>query len=91
MTNEELLTVIQGRIDGKEIQRRIANCCGSWTTYTKSHWDTTCFEYRVKPEPKVLFVNEYKHVGYGYPTPERAIEYGTTTAIRTAVKYVEEV
>lgn len=47
-------------------------------------------DYHVKPEPKVIWVNEYKDGdGYGHTTRENAEEAALGVHTRIAVRYVE--
>ncbi len=55
MKDSELLVVIQGRIDGKVIER---SCVGVNTWYRMNatgEFETNAYKYRIKPEPKCLY------------------------------------
>lgn len=42
------IAVMQAYMDGKQIQRRPANC-STWSDCADPQWDWACVEYRVKP------------------------------------------
>lgn len=58
-----------------------------------SCWNWPDYEYRVKPQPKVIWVNESTngiHVGYNSQQLARDYrDYGVQGPTRTAVRYVE--
>ena len=47
-------------------------------------------KYRIKPEPRTIWVNEYKDHGYVHSTPEKA-KQDSAGATRIAVEYREVV
>ena len=64
-SNEELLTLIRAEIAGKELQFRGKNNVTprSWTRKTGGNWNTVIYEYRIKPEPRRRWVNDYPDGG----------------------------
>ena len=56
-SDAELIDIFLARGKGKDIQRRTHNSggLGRFHARTENSWDTAVFEYRVKPEPKVLW------------------------------------
>lgn len=92
MTHDEMVEVILAHKDGKEIQERYTTS-ESWSPFAGS-WFFDCIMYRVKPEPKVIWVNEYKHGAVAVyknkidaTTATTAGNYGDM--MRVAVKYQE--
>ena len=61
MTDREIVEVVQAHIDGKEIQagHRPTN---SWHELLEANplWQFNDCDYRVKPEPRSIWVNAYK-------------------------------
>jgi len=55
------MQVMQAFVDGKVIQNRpiVMGSEGKWTAVTNPYWDFYNFEYRVKPEPRIVYVTEY--------------------------------
>ena len=63
---KELLPIIQAFAEGKDIQARYIEGNAIWgAPIDPSFIDS--FEYRIKPEPKIIYVNKYTHsMGYSY-------------------------
>lgn len=64
MTKDETIKaieVMQAFVDGKTIQcRSPANRIMEWGgVYPEPAWNWSMSEYRIKPEPRIIFVNEY--------------------------------
>lgn len=68
MTRERCLEIreaFNAFCDGVEVQCRIPQCpFDPWTTMPEPRWADHC-EYRVKPKPRELFVNEYANGAFG--------------------------
>lgn len=94
MTKEEWaarLPLIQAFVEGKTIQ---VNYDGPWEDidFKDVSFDSEIEHYRIKPEPKVIWVNEYDDDSYTvHSSKEDAIKTGRlfTDFERLAVKYVE--
>jgi hypothetical protein len=104
MTKEEAkdyLPLIQALAEGKTIQTQEDD--GAWEdVHSPSFWNEPCF-YRIKPEFKVIWVNEYPSVfgDYLFKTKEEAEKaawdatqndnsaYRCQPPTRIAVRYVE--
>jgi hypothetical protein len=56
MTDEEIVKVVQGKIDGKIIQ--FENRLGDWATTKKPNWNFYDSVYRVKPEPRRFWAHK---------------------------------
>ena len=90
-SNEELIQLIQAEIDGKTVL--VETSTGCWRG-KNAGWNST-YDYRIKPEPREWYVNEYpEHLGYkgfGYlhPTREIAGKHGDRDVVR--VIHVKEV
>ena len=57
MTPESMLLVIQAHIDGKVVQFKHL---GEWekTAFEPEVWDFVGMEYRIKPEPEVIYMSK---------------------------------
>lgn len=76
MTADEMIAVIAGAEAGKVIQYRELGPRGDWMIADHPLWDFSHWNYRIKPEPREWWVNEYEddngRCGYAYPTLDRA-------------------
>lgn len=93
-THDEMIAVIQAHKEGKTIQYRTVSAAGWWDLLPQStEFDFGGFIYRIKPEPKVLYVDEYGGTkdlpDLAYHDKRDAILCAFPEAKRTAVKYVE--
>jgi len=79
--------VKQAYKDGKKIQRQDSPT-GVWCDVVIPMWTKTA-NYRVKPEGKVIYVNEYGSFNSPYFTKESAVINAGRSAKRIAVKYQE--
>lgn len=52
MTTEEMIKVMQGYVDGKDLQYRNKKTGMDWEDVTNPVWEWYDYEYRIKPEPK---------------------------------------
>lgn len=52
MTTEEMIKVMQGYVDGKDLQYRNKKTGMDWMDTTYPAWEWYDYEYRIKPEPK---------------------------------------
>jgi hypothetical protein len=93
---KKAIEVMQAFVDGKEIQDRNRKFGGEWYMTVVGgglggpmwSWSTT--EYRVKPEPKEIWVNEYSDgSSYGYDCRDNAIAADPFGPLRKAVRYRE--
>jgi len=91
---KELLPIIQAYAEGKTIQYR-ANINVGWRDAGGPRLDDD-FEYRIKPESKVIYVNEYANGIFDHDSKEAAElaaenrkKYEGIEADRVAVKYIE--
>jgi hypothetical protein len=94
MTEQEIIDVVTAFKNEKKIQSRAhANLPSyepyKWLDNPKPLWDFSCNDYRVVPEPKVIFVNEYQGAMYVHSTEEIALKRASTEGCRKAVKYIE--
>lgn len=89
MTVDQMIEVLTAYKAGKKIQFSYG---GKWIDCHNNNpaFDFINTGYRVKPEPKVIWVNEYKDGdGYGHTTRKNAEEASRDQHIRIAVRYVE--
>ncbi|NEM46183.1 MAG: hypothetical protein G3W66_19880 [Xanthomonas perforans] len=84
----EMIAVMQAAERGELIevahQRR-----GDWVPDSTPSWDWVCYDYRVKPQPKIIWVNEYSRDSVAHLTEDDAKAGVGSGVIRTAIKYVE--
>ena len=78
MTDQEIIAVVQAKIDGKRIQRRQRVRAGKspWRPSDPCHrWNFDSHVYRVKPELLEGWVNKYEtgHCGVIYPSRSEAV------------------
>lgn len=59
MTTEEMIAVMQARVDGKKIECSLRGGY-YWYECTSTDWDWIHYEYRVKPEPVEPQYRPYK-------------------------------
>ena len=89
MTLAEKIAVMQAAVRGETIECAI-NGREDWELNLSPAWNWDQFDYRVKPQPKVIWVNEYEDGGdVLHPSEVSARTHAGLLAIRTAVKYVE--
>ena len=89
MTVDQMIEVLTAYKAGKKIQMHWR---GKWDDCGphEPDWDFQQFNYRVKPEPKVIWVNEYADgSGVGYTSEASAKDFLGNTHKRVAVRYVE--
>jgi len=88
----ELLPIIQAYAEGKTIQVRHKDIVPEWVSLTTCAFDEG-WEYRIKPEPKVIYVNEYEEGRRFFETKLEALDgpnsCGDGAILRKAVKYIE--
>ena len=62
MTHDEMIAVIKAHRDGKSIQSRSRNSTDdSWYLCERTPtWNFGAYDYRVKPEKQVMYVNVYE-------------------------------
>ena len=61
MTYDEMIAVIQAHKDGKKIQVKSRKNDVWYSSFNNQpSWNFSEFEYRVKPKPLVLWINEYE-------------------------------
>lgn len=94
MTIDEIIAVLQAFKDGKAIQFAVRKSDPrKWLELSIRDlaWNFASYEYRVKPEPRTIWVNEYPD---GSGTVHHSDEVAVRAAhgccpVRAAVKYVE--
>ena len=85
------IEVMQAYVDGKTVEVSNSNV-NNWMEVAGTispvwNWDE--FRYRIKPEPRTIWVNEYGGSDVAHKTEEDAWDGARPQAVRTAVKYVE--
>lgn len=84
------IEVMQAYVDGKEIQLR-TNQHNEWLTINSPSWDWAAWEYRIKPAPKIIYVNEYGTgglVAFQAEQNARDVRMPSRTDINIAVPYI---
>lgn len=83
------LPFVQALAEGKTIQIFFNN---EWNDMDVVSFSADPHKYRIKPEPRVLYVNEYTS-GYhlGYSNKSQADRDAVAGYLRKAVKYIEVV
>ena len=98
---EEQIKLLQAVLDGKTLQCASIIDPTNWKDANPTWYDAVkrgnqsidvaCYNWRIKPEPKVIWVNEYQD-GYavGYSSECTAIKAAAASQFRrVAVKYQE--
>lgn len=90
MTHDEMIDVILAHKEGISVQLRKRGSSAWFPQETRSGlFDFIDYEYRIKPEPKTIWVNEYEHHYAGYFSKKDANDFCADVAKRRAVKYQE--
>ena len=96
MKTEEKIKVMQAFVDGKAVQFRKAmhNLNSEWEDFDsciEPSWEWGSLDWRIKPQPKIIYVNEYsdgKHMAFdkkraAHPTP------ALHSQLRSQIPYIE--
>ena len=87
MTHDEMIAVIAAHRDGAAVEARYS-LNGEWFLLETPRWTTNGTEYRIKPEPMVVWVNMYpSHVGGVYSS--EAIANAASAPTGVARKFIE--
>lgn len=93
MTVDQMIEVLTAHRDGKKIESRYKFRPGGdtkWYAFGGCDFDFRDYDYRVKPEPKVIWVNECADgSGFGYTSEAYAKVFLGNHHKRAAVRYVE--
>jgi hypothetical protein len=88
---KKFLPLITAFAEGKTIQLKAGDC--SWRDITDPCFSVPSACYRIKPEPKVLYINEYpsgRNFGVHHTEASARANF-SSDAKRIAVKYVEAI
>ena len=90
MTHDEMIAVIAAHRDGKAVEA-LDPSFGKWRAATGPCWDFSRFDYRIKPEPMVVWVTVYPtHVGGVYSSEANAnVLRGRGGTIRKFIEVIE--
>lgn len=82
---KEKIEVMQAAADGKKIEIREKRQGCQWTTYNgEPSWNWYDYEYRVKPESRVYYVNNYEGgLGQLHKSLKAAKDNSTPDALET--------
>ena len=95
MTHDEMIQVIQAHKEGKQLQYRGKH--SHWADIIDPPaWAFHAYDYRVKPEPRVVWINEYPRTVLGdtrlsttaHPSKESAAFDASSSVIATR-KFIE--
>lgn len=93
-TTKEKIEVMWAYDEGHKIQIMRYNLDREgWHDTAEPLWNWLDHDYRIKPEPKVIWVNEYEGV-CGYCHPDKSIAERSAcgpSLKRAAVKYIEAI
>lgn len=60
MTDDEIIVIVQGCIDGKKIECKNKSIKAShWQLANAPTWNFNNLDYRIKKEPRTFYCNEY--------------------------------
>ena len=86
---KDFLPLVQALAEGKTIQRK-GSGSEAWSDVENTDFAFPVSYYRIKPEPRRIWVNEYEcGVTYAYASLTEAEREATKDAKRIAVEYVE--
>ena len=81
-TLKERIEIMQACLDGKEIEYISTTRYGGelWSKSSNHNFNWDVYDYRIKPEPMVLWINteESDHICYGYRRIEDAERLATS-------------
>lgn len=86
-TTQEKIKVMQAFCEGKAIQYRKKDSLNQWYNVgVEPIWDWNQVDYRIKPEPRVIYVNEYAeglaHVHFNSEVEAKTVGYNTIRQIK---------
>ena len=84
MTEQEIIKVVQGFLDGKQIQSKL-KIHYSWNDNPNPRWNFATNDYRIKPEPREWWVNINDK---GMPYTWAKAEYGKPHDMHIKVREV---
>lgn len=88
-TAKDYLPLVQALADGKVIQ--INNGHGLWVDLGENvHFRDFPSEYRIKPEPREIWVNEYADSAFMYKTEDEAKRQAAPGVVRRRYREVLE-
>ena len=88
MTLNEKIEVMIAFRDKKILQFKGRHCDEKWQVTTNPSWNWSEYTYRIMPEPRVIYVNEYEGMHTAYDKKEKAIQNGGDI-VRCGIKYIE--
>ncbi len=88
MTLQQKIEIMQAAQRGEAIQGRSVS--EDWITLQCPIWNWELFEYRIKPQPRTFYANEYSdgRLGVARPTEAASVRRAGRDAVRV-VKLVE--
>ena len=86
----ERIKVMQAWVDGEDVELHIFHD-DTWVPFTGSDFDWVECDYRIKPKPKEIFVNEYVDGVYSYESEQEAKEEADYVITGGPEGYVERV
>ena len=61
MTHDEMIAVIQAHKEGKLVQCRTTFTDNIWEDTLAPVWNFELFDYRIKSQPREIFIDEYEN------------------------------
>jgi hypothetical protein len=84
---QQQLAVMQAFVDGKKLQVRTKKPENSWRELSNPTWQWDVIEYRIKPEPEVVYISKSKYGSfYAHTDYESAV--GGAGMSATSYQYV---
>lgn len=91
MTSDEIIEVVQAHKDGKQIECRSRSLMseGSWRITATPAWEFPNYDYRVKREPREVWIGVSKEHGYGPVYDSREMAWLTSPLTEGVIRFRE--
>lgn len=88
---DHMIAVLTAYKEGKTIQARHRDDeKTTWLQATEPCWDWETYDYRVKPEPRIVWINEYANGIWGCAnSSKQAVKNSTSDECIACRKFVE--
>jgi ribosome recycling factor len=87
---KELIKVMQAYVDGEKIEIQSGGTNSDWKECAHPNWNFAIARYRIKPKPRIIWVNEYPHDICAHVSKDRACFNATRSdVVGIAVPYRE--
>jgi hypothetical protein len=86
-TTAEKIAVMQAFEDGEAIERLD---CGKWSPFNyEPSWNWYKYSYRIKPQPKIIYVNEYSGILNAFLSYSSAVSCSDSCTDSVGHRYIE--